>query len=200
MRSMQTLPENYQEARTIDIKKDRRLFIIFNIGAFVLLIAAGAFFIRMISMLRPEGMVELSRQLNEGVSFNIFTIIWLLAITVGYVLLHEAVHGIFFWLYTRSKPKFALRWYYAYAAAPTWYIPRNQYLVTALAPLVVISVIGLLVITISPPALFLPIWFFITMNASGAIGDILVAVWLLFKPSSGMIRDQGDAITLFIRT
>jgi hypothetical protein len=197
MRSTQLLPENYIESRTIDIKKDWRINVIFNLGALILLVAGGILFFRMIALLRPAEMITVTSQLERGISLSLYTILLLIGLMVAYIVLHEALHGVFFWLYTRSKPEFAFRGYYAYAAAPDWFIPRNQYLVTALAPLVGITIMGLIVIAAAPPALFLYAWFVLTMNISGAVGDILIVLWLLFKPTSSMIRDKGDAVTLY---
>ena len=37
----------------------------------------------------------------------------------------------------------------------------------------------------------------LTINAAGAIGDIMVAGWPLTQPAAILIRDQGTAITLY---
>jgi len=48
----------------------------------------------------------------------------------------------FFWVFTRSRPVFGLRGWYAFAAAPGWFLTRGQYLVTILAPFLILSVLG----------------------------------------------------------
>lgn len=199
MRATQVLPANYHSIGTLDVAHDRRLLIIFNIAGVVLLGVSGWLFFRAIFLVRPSlattGMGELS--VSSPVQW-ITLIAAILALTALHIILHEAVHGIFFWIFTRSRPRFAFRWAYAYAAAPGWYIPRNPFFVTTLAPLVVLSLAGLLVIAVAPLAWVLPAWFIITMNASGAVGDLAVAAWLVRQPPDCLVQDRGDAVTLFI--
>jgi hypothetical protein len=38
-----------------------------------------------------------------------------------------------------------------------------------------------------------------TANAAGAIGDIVVAAWLLFQPLNALVQDVGDAVTSYHR-
>jgi hypothetical protein len=201
MQSTQLLPEGYREAGTVDLKKDRRLLILFNIAAIILLVVAGLLFLIITARLRPgavtEPMLALDLEIRSLTGMIVFAA-WVLGLTAFYVVVHEAVHGVFFWLFTRSKPVFAIKWNYAYAAAPGWYIHRNPFLVTTLAPLVFITLVGLVFIAVGPAGWLLPVWFIITMNAAGAVGDLLVAGWLLLKPTSGLVQDRGDAITLYL--
>jgi hypothetical protein len=79
----------------------------------------------------------------DGFSFLI-PISWLIGFLAASVLiipLHELVHGLLFWVFTRRRPLFGLRLpFYAFAAAPVdVYLPRNPYLVVALAPLVLLK-------------------------------------------------------------
>ncbi len=179
--------------------KNQRLLIWLNVGGIILLIISGGLFLFAITWLRPvDGLggvltLELSSLIQALV-----LIIWVLLLTMFYVILHEAIHGACFWLFTKAQPKFAFRWTHAYAAAPNWYLPRNQYLVTGLAPLVVITVFGLAAALLVPSGWLLPLWYILTMNASGAIGDLMVAVWLLRQPANCLANDRGEAITLYL--
>src|SRR6266699_209791 len=58
------------------------------------------------------------------------------------LILHELTHGLFFWLFTKSRPAFGFKGWYAYAAAPGWYLPRAQFLVVVGAPLTLLSLLG----------------------------------------------------------
>ena len=69
---------------------------------------------------------------------------------------YEAVHGLFFWLFTRSGPVFRLRLLYASAGAPEWYLPCRQHMVVGVAPLVVITVLGIIVLAVAPFGLLYP--------------------------------------------
>lgn len=114
------------------------------------------------------------------------------------VLIHEGIHGFFFWLFTHSIPKFAFKGTYAYAAAPGWYFSRKQYFITALSPFLLISLAGLMFMLFFPPAWFIPLLLVMVFNAGGAVGDLWVAIWLLTQPSGCLAHDSGDATTLYI--
>jgi hypothetical protein len=191
-----TLPTGYQKAGSLDISKDRRMMLALNVIGTALTILWGWVFFRAILFLRPTGGIG-----NVNFSFNLprlaLFIVSVLALMAFYVTLHEAIHGFFFWRFTRARPYFAFRWTYAYAAAPEWYLPRNQYLVTALAPLVLITAAGLVAAPFVPDSWVIPLWFVLTMNAGGAVGDIAVAIWLLTLSPSALAQDRGNSVTLF---
>jgi hypothetical protein len=114
------------------------------------------------------------------------------------LLLHELVHGAFFWLITRSRPVFGLQAAYAYAAAPNWYIPRNPYLVVGLAPLILLTLTGVALLPWLPAALLLPWIFALAVNASGSIGDVYIIGWLLTRPAGALVNDHGDCIHIYL--
>ena len=121
----------------------------------------------------------------------------LIATTFAILVLHELVHGLFFWLFTRSRPRFGFKGAYAYAAAPGWYIPRPQFLTVGLAPLALISLAGLLILPVTAPPVSLVVIVALILNAAGAIGDLYMVVRLLFVPHGVLIEDHGDGIRWF---
>lgn len=199
MQPVRELPDSYRSVGTLDITKDKRALIFLNFVGLLMLVLTGWFFAQTILWLRgPESMADGFRlEIN-----NLWQVVILLGsvtlLTVFYVSLHEATHGVFFWWFTRTKPIFAFRWTHAYAAAPDWYLPRNSYLMTALAPLVMITILGLAVILVAQTSWLGAIWFVLTMNASGSVGDLLVAGWLLRQPPACLARDRGDSVTLYV--
>lgn len=198
MQPTQTLPPDYAMSGTMDITKDQRLLIILNVLGLALLAAGGWLFFVAIMALRPQDATSQFSVLFSATLLETLLLIGsVLALTVVHILIHEAIHGVCFWWYTRNMPRFAFRWTHAYAAAPAWYLPRNRYLVTALAPLVVISLAGLLLAWVVPPGWLLALWYVLTSNAGGSVGDLWVAVWLLRQPASCLANDRGDAVSLY---
>ena len=198
MTSTRVLPPEYQESSTIDISQDRRFALLLNVAGIILMFVFGWLFLWAMMLLRAGTLG------NEGIGFStgslpdmVRLIFWIIVLLALHIILHEAIHGIFFWLFTRSRPVFAFRWKYAYAAAPGWYINRLPFLITTLAPLVVITAVGLLLMSAAPPSWLLGIWFVITMNASGAVGDMVVAWRLLTSPGDTLVEDRGDALTFY---
>ncbi len=181
---------------TIDLSKNKRLAVITNIAGTVLLLLFGWLFSSLMAYIRP----------GYGAGFNLsISNLWDLLITIGVVLgvtavmvlAHEGLHGVFFWFFTRHRPTFGFRGYYAFAAAPGWYIPRNPYLLISLAPFVLITAAGLVLLATLPDVLVGPLLLLVSMNAAGAVGDLMVAGWLLGKPPRFVVQDFGDGVNLF---
>lgn len=105
--------------------------------------------------------------------------------------------AFFFWLFTGERPKFGWKWLYAYASAPEWYLRRNQHLFVAAAPLVLITLVGLMLLTFAPEPALPAILFSTVANAAGSIGDLVVLVLLLFQSPQVLVQDKGDAIHVY---
>lgn len=200
MRPVNSLPEDYYPGGTVDVKKDQKLLLLLNIGGLILMVLTGWLFLLAMASLRPEAVMD-GLRFFEGDSLIDF--LWLVArillLTLINILIHEAIHGLFFWIFTGARPLFAFRWTYAYAAAPGWYLPRGQFLITTLAPLVLMTLAGLALFRFAPPGWLIPVWFILTMNAGGAIGDLLVAYLLLRRPADTLVEDRGDRMTFYIK-
>jgi len=198
MGSTQTLPDNYQLASSFSMK-DRRLLLWANLIGLVLLVFFGWLFISIALTLRAKDAAAFLSLQFEGLG-ALLTIAVVLAVIFVTITLHEAIHGLgFLWL-AHARPIFAFRGAYAYAAAPGWYIPRNPYLVIGLAPLVVISLLGIGLIAFAPTPWLAPVLLACVVNASGAVGDLWVAVLLLRKPSTALASDLGDEIKIYVPT
>jgi len=165
----------------------------------VLLFVSGFIFVMVLAWLRPDETGSAVGLDLTSVGSVLQVVLAFIALYALMIVLHEAIHGLFFWLYTRQRPQFAFKWSYAYAAAPTWYLPREEYLVTAISPFVGISALAVLLMAFAPPAWFLPILVVAAGNASGAIGDLWVVAWLLRQPPTCYAQDKGDAVTLYLR-
>jgi hypothetical protein len=198
MSATQHLPEGYRSIGTLDITKNLKLLVYLNIAGLVLLVGFYYVFIRAAFWMRPEA----ARQgLAGGVlslSGTLVIILAVIGIYAAVIILHEAMHGIFMFWFTHTRPVFAFRGYYAYAAAPGWYFPRDQYMLVSLAPLVLLSLLGLVVLAFVPAGWFLTVISFVAFNGSGAIGDLAVFIWLLRQPSTCLAYDVGEAVTLYL--
>ncbi|HMQ29453.1 MAG TPA: DUF3267 domain-containing protein [Chloroflexaceae bacterium] len=127
-------------------------------------------------------------------------IVALLVATAVVLVLHETAHALCFWLFTRKRPRFGFKGLYAYAAAPGWHVPRLQYAITGAAPLVLLSLGGLLLVLVVPLGALPLLLYALTLNAAGAIGDILVLGWIAVSPRGALFRDRGDAVERFVPT
>jgi fumarate reductase subunit C len=194
LRPTSTLPAGYKQRAAFAINfRNIRQLVIWNLVAGAVFVLVGWAIIAVSLYLRPEfgeGIVSFASQPVIVIIANILALI----ISVA---LHEMVHGLLFWAYTRTPPVFGIDLTHAYAAAPGWYLPRGQFLVVTLAPLIFLTLIGFIGIAFVPPLLSLPLIFAITANVAGAVGDVAVAVWLIFKSHRILIEDIGQSIYVY---
>ncbi len=196
MQATHSLPPHYRQRGAMNLSQQPRLFLLLNLLGLVVLVLAALLFPWLASLVRPQAVSDLLQQFAAG--FNAGSaLLMLVLVMVVMVVVHEAIHGLFFWLFTRARPRFGLGMGYAYASAPGWYLPRNQYLVVGIAPLVVISVMGLVLLAVAPANWVAPLLGLMVMNASGAVGDMAVVAWLLSMPRETLASDDGDAVTVF---
>jgi len=113
------------------------------------------------------------------------------------VILHEGIHGLCFWMITGKRPVFSLGPGYAAAAAPGIYIARGPYLVTALSPLVVMTAIGLLLISFVSSSILFHVTFITVLNIAGAVGDLWVAGGVIIKQGPVLVQDFGDRVVVY---
>lgn len=186
MEPTKTLPEGYCPQSRLDLSESRMVCIFLSVSLLLFLPLAGYFFVRMTEWLRQDGM---------SFAMSLPVAVAMVASVVLIVLLHEGVHGLFFWHFTGERPVIGVKGIYTYAAAPDWFLPRNQSVVVVIAPLLVLSVVGLLLLPVVPVWLVAPLVLALTLNAAAAVGDVLQVFWLLTQPPSALVKDAGDTFT-----
>jgi hypothetical protein len=201
MKPVTYLPEHFVERGSIDLSKNIKLLVLLQVVGVIALIISAWLFINLTYLLRPESVELLSVILRseDGLSFRIsVSLPSLLVALLMMIVLHEAVHGIAFWYFTRKKPTFGFKGLYAYAASPKGtYLPRQQYFIVALAPLILLTLVGVVLIPVLPLLALPTLVFFLIGNAAGAIGDIWVVGWLLREPREILLQDHGDAVICY---
>ena len=188
----QTLPAGYIQSGQIDLKKDKRLVILLNIGALIVFALSIYLLSAFTAWVRPDIM-------TFSTTITVTNILSALVLTVIILLFHEGIHGLFFWIFSRSRPVFGLRPLYAYAGAPTWFFPRHQFAITTLGPLVVIGAAGLLLLLLVPISWVFIIVLLVGLNTSGASGDVFVFIRLLKCSPTTFANDTGEVVTFFER-
>ena len=191
--STQMLPDGYVQSDEINLKKDMRLAILLNIGAFIIFIPMFYLLSRFIALVRPD-------ITNFSVTITIEKVLGAIGLVVLVLIIHEIIHGLFFWIFSHGRPVFALRPLYAYAGAPTWFFSKRQYAITALGPLIIIGAVGLLLLLLAPISWMLMIVLLVALNTSGAIGDIFVFFRLLKCSPTSFANDTGEVVTFFERS
>lgn len=195
MEPTQTLPGHYLPAGVLSVE-NRKVAVGLNLAGLGLLAVFGWLFGQAAVALRPElGLSQLAGSLARLPPAGL--LLGLAGALLGVLALHELVHGFFFWRFTGDRPVFGLNLLYAYAAAPVWYLPRRQFAVVGLAPLVLITLAGLMALPFMPPPVTPFLLLALTVNAAGAAGDLIMVGWLFTQPADLLVRDSGTAITLY---
>jgi hypothetical protein len=190
--STQTLPNGYTQTGEVNLKKDKRLTILLNLVA--LIVTALLFY-----LLPIFGTMIRSDTTSISGIISISTIMLVIGLTVSVLIVHELIHGFFFWLFSGSRPVFALRPLYAYAGAPGWYFSKRQFAIIALGPLVIVGALGLLLMLLGPVSWLVMIAFLLALNTGGAVGDLFVFVRLLKCSPTSFTNDTGEVVTFFER-
>ena len=183
MRAVTTLPEKYQELCAIDLEKNKKQYAIVN----GLSVALAAVVLIPVWLLAPEGAAFIS---------GLPSLLLLLAGMFAYIVLHEAVHGVCFWAFSKQKPHFGWKSVYAYAASDAYY-GREAYLVIGLAPVVLWGVVLALLAVLLPAECYWTVQMIQLINISGAAGDLYVT-WLLLRMSKDiLVQDAGVSMKVY---
>jgi len=193
-RATKALTDDYKLYHALDLS-NWKLMLVTNAAGIVLLFLFGWLFVGLTAALRPAFFIAQISLMTQMLSLQAF----LLTIVIV-VVFHEVCHAIFFWVFTRERPKIGFNLLYAYAAAPDWYFPRNQFLLIGLAPFLFITFIGVVWLVWADYLMMPRLILALTLNAAGSVGDLLVAVWLLTLPANTLVRDEGAQITIFSKT
>jgi hypothetical protein len=198
LKAQQSLPQSYTRFWSFDINETKEALYLSLWGA-VLMVAAWIGFLPLARFFKPAAFPKNFLFQSGTWQDTLIFIINLALVTVVMVVLHEGLHGLFFWLFSADRPRYAIKVYYAYAAAPGWYFPRWQYFFTALAPLAGITLLCIAALAWAPAAFAIPAYLLLVFNTSGAVGDIWVALRLFSCPKTTYIKDYGDRIEFYTR-
>jgi len=186
MNSYTALPEGYTELEQVDLQKDKKMaFLVNGIGVVIMVIAffIGHAFVPFTELYKMKGLLPW---------------IVMLAGTILYMVLHELVHGIFMWHYSKQKPFYGYTGMYAYAGS-NCYFNKKSYIIIALAPIVIWGIVLLILNLIFQETWFWVIYFIQICNLSGAAGDLYVSYRFSKLPEDILINDIGVSMTIYGR-
>ncbi|HEX5504590.1 MAG TPA: DUF3267 domain-containing protein [Thermomicrobiales bacterium] len=111
--------------------------------------------------------------------------------------LHECVHCLALVLCARARPRFGRRGGYLFVAAPGIYLHRRQYLIVSLAPLGLITALGMLLLPGLSAALLPGLLLALTANVVGALGDLAATLWVLRWPAGVRVQALGAVAEVY---
>jgi hypothetical protein len=205
MKTTTSLPANYARHTLLEPSKRPSFVIGAVVSGIALLLISGWLLVLFVNAIRPsalDGMRlrDLFVTTPSGVTFAmpaaLFRDSGIALIAVLFI--HELVHGLFYWLFSKQPPKFGFRGLFPYAAAPLGvYFPRRQFLVVGLAPLLLLTAVGLLLIVVAPVALVPGLWFFVIFNTAGSAGDLMMIFQLMSFSSDTLMEDNDAGVTIY---
>jgi hypothetical protein len=197
IRPTQERPEHYQETAHLDLNENRGLAMILNLVGVGLLFGMGWLLLESLAFLRPEYLAAENILIITGMR-EFWRGVLLLVVSVGLmIILNEVLRGLVIWAVTRKRPRFGFRGFFTYVPSNEWYIPRDDYIIIRLTPLVMITLLGLVAVPIVRLNLVPGVLLLISLNFAGATGDILTIWWLLQKPKDVLVEDYGDGVRVF---
>jgi len=206
MRATTRLPANYQCQATVDLSKSRKALAGAIVSGIVLLLAVGWLLLQFTEYFRPTALegtplhdiLTTTPDGNTSVTLPFPLILGSVAAFLLVMLTHELVHGLFYWRFAGQRPSFGIKGPYVYVAAPPdVYFPRNQYLIVGVAPFLLLTPLGWLLITIAPLVALPTLIFFVAFNAAGAAGDLLMSAYLLSYSSDTLMQDRGTSVIVY---
>ena len=182
------LPEGYEKIREVNLQQDKKTALLVNLGAVaiaVVMVIAGGIF------------VPLSFEISAyDLTLFLLRVLLIVAAMVVYVVAHELIHGVFIKKYSGKKAKYGFQGLYAFAGSDAYFNKKN-YIVIALAPVVVFGVIFLLLNIFLPKNLFWPVYLLQIVNCSGAAGDIYITFLMNRLPDDTLTGDAGISMEMF---
>lgn len=188
-KAVSSLPEGYREIYSLDLQKDRKKAVLINILAVgICLLMLLPVFSRYLSSMTASNCDENGSSVGRLIAFA--------GLSIGYILLHELVHGIAMKLFGTKKIKYGFTGMYAFAASDDYY-PKIPYICIALAPIAVWGIVLAVALFLVPVEWFWIVYSIQLFNMSGAAGDLYVTVRFLSMPKDILVRDYGVAMTVY---
>jgi len=191
MRAVQQLPQGYVRILSIDLQKEKKLFLTVNLIGLVIM---AVLTIPMLFLVPIWALFDMSN--GMGPYFVRFAT--LLVLSVVYMVLHELVHGITMKLCGTKHVKYGFTGAYAFAGSDDYY-DKKSYIIIALAPVILWGIALAIVTPLVPIPWFWVVYFIQSFNLSGAAGDLYVTVKFARPPADILVKDDGVRMEVFSR-
>jgi hypothetical protein len=195
MQIIHTLPDDYQPAYHLKLLEPGNLLKINLLSLIPLALA----------LLLMDGWWRLVLAVRGswpgGWGADLSGIIWVIGLIVIIIPLHEWLHGLGI-RRAGHRPRygFILEKGAFYATADQAYFWRNDYLIIALLPVVVITLLGMALVALLPDVAGYYVGLGVVINAASSIGDLWMTVVVWRYPPSALVQDEMDSLRVFVST
>lgn len=184
MKAVESLPEGYVEIASIDLQKNKKLALLVNGIALVLMSIMGFAMHRFVP-------ITTLFYLESWVRF-----VALIGSAILYTILHELVHGVAMKLCGTKKVKYGFTGIYAFAGSKDYY-GKGAYLFIALAPVVFWGLVLVVLNVLVPIEWFWVVYCVQIYNVSGAAGDMYVTARFSKLPADILVTDYGVGMKVY---
>lgn len=192
-----SVPQDYREVMYLNVLEDQQALVVLNV------LSIGGFVVGIGLMAAWTAVVTAARGTYTALLPVPDIALWIAVIAV--FPLHEWVHGqVIRWV--GHRPRYGMKLVDVgpikvpialYATTNDGLFRRGEFIAVAMAPLVVITFAGMLLVVLLPDVYTVFIAFAVILNMSGAVGDIWMT-WLVLKYSpDALVRDEADAIRIY---
>jgi hypothetical protein len=138
--------------------------------------------------------------LVQRIGMGTYVLMWL-SLIIGMVIIHEGLHGLFFWIYSR-KVNFGVKWKTRfgptpYASSPHSLFTKRQYQMMGIAPQILTAVL----LCSGGAFAHVPIAAIGIMVAATNLGGGCVDLWAAFEiqrmPKDILVEDTGDGFKVW---
>jgi len=195
--STQVLPKSYKLYGDFRPDKFQKAVWLASLFGLVVLWISYTFFNWLAGILRPG--FEPSQSLRFVFSFVRLLSLWKVLLPLAIIiLLHELIHALCLWIYTGKRPVISATLKGAgglFVRLPSWYISRNIFLVVSLAPVCLITLVGLFLILVIDQTYVSLLIFCLAVHLAGASGDLLSSAFIFLQPASVYLTTDGMIYT-----
>jgi hypothetical protein len=190
----QVLPESYALYHQFDQTGYKKAGWVGLLLGLLLFSMSFVFFNNLARFMRPE--YQFVEDLHFQLSMDRLTILLSMLLPVAFVLiLHECIHALLLWLYTRERPILVATWKGVGGIGvrmPAWYFSRNTFLMINLAPVGLISLAGPLFVLIVPLTAIGILVFCAALNLAGSFSDIVSSIYVYSHPVTTYLDTNGS--------
>jgi len=189
------LPPDYHEAEHLVLLEPRKLLMI-NLLALIPVVISLVFMgLWWMLVLRLRGSI------SGGFGVDWPWWLWIIMIFIVSIPLHEFLHGLAI-RRAGHKPRYGMMLNKGafYATADNALFWRNDFIFIALAPLVGITLLGLVLVYLLPDTFGYYVSLGIIFNAANSIGDLWMTAVVRRYPSTAMVCDEADSIRIYVKS
>jgi hypothetical protein len=154
MKAVNKADANFNNRIILDFHKNIKLLIVVNFLCVISILFFYTLFYYLLKLLGLNSSTDILfyiQAFDNLPSLNKYIFCVLILITA---IIHELIHGLFFYIFTGDRPKIGFKSIYAYAGAPDWYIHKNKFFIISLSPLVIITILAIIILSVIPDSCF----------------------------------------------